>query len=282
MSGKLCCTFWEGTRGFTGVSQCARLLLQISLAHWQTLPLTSCETLVWLLALEEREEGTLVYIWRPRLLSSRPTSGRQGGQEPLFALKRNLWPWLSAAPCPHRQFCPLCPIRLLAPYHPTSPWVKGPTALLGCPLVLVAIFLCSPIFSPRCTWIWDGWCCPAQDRTKMKLFRVLSREQPFGGMAESWMPLAIMEEGSNQTQSMGMGRWQMSQAINKIRITSHPHPLYADRANQPKKRKQYLVLWRILQSQIGHLDVVSPYIQSSVFGIRTTTQAPQVGIIRMA
>ena len=62
------------------------LVLQITVPHWQShLWLASCETLLWLPALEE---GTLVYIWPPRLLST-STSGRAGreGRAQVFAIK---------------------------------------------------------------------------------------------------------------------------------------------------------------------------------------------------
>ena len=92
------------------------LVLQITVPHWQShLWLASCETLLWLPALEE---GTLVYIWPPRLLST--TSGRAGreGRAQVFAHKRNPWPWLRAPrhPCPRSSR----PISLLSPPPTTA------------------------------------------------------------------------------------------------------------------------------------------------------------------
>ena len=98
------------------------LVLQITVPHWQShLWLASCETLLWLPALEE---GTLVYIWPPRLLST-STSGRAGreGRAQVFAHKRNPWPWLRAPrhPCPQ-----LGPLALLACYLLPQPLPTTP------------------------------------------------------------------------------------------------------------------------------------------------------------
>ena len=97
------------------------LVLQITVPHWQShLWLASCETLLWLPALEE---GTLVYIWPPRLLSTTtPVAGRGGRAGPKFLLIKEI----RGRDLGHHATPALGPLALLACYLLPQPLPTTP------------------------------------------------------------------------------------------------------------------------------------------------------------
>ena len=232
------------------------LVLQITVPHWQShLWLASCETLLWLPALEE---GTLVYIWPPRLLSTTtPVAGRGGRAGPKFLLIKEI----RGRDLGHHATPALGPLALLACYLlpqplPTTPkphpsLVKKPFGVAmparppgrtGCadeqrniadrPLSLLSLSLSLGVLdselggsAPPCCWFRQRW-------SSFEFWVVTSISR---GMLESWRPLAIMERGWNQAQSTGLGGDRCRQAINETRITSHPNPLYTVAHNREKE-----------------------------------------------